>query len=44
MIGEARKADKALKKGDLVTVRFVNIVRGRGVTVQISESVYGFIE
>ena len=31
-------------KGDLVTARFVKVVRGRGVTVQIDTNVFGFIE
>jgi len=33
-----------LKRGDLVTARFVNGVRGKGITVQIDPKTYGFIE
>lgn len=36
--------EKQKKKGDLVTARYVKHNKGRGVTVQISEAVFGFIE
>lgn len=39
-----RKARSTFHKGDLVTARFVKIVKGRGVTVQIDDNVFGFIE
>jgi len=32
------------KKGELVTARYVKHVAGRGVTVQISDGIFGFIE
>jgi len=32
------------KKGDLVTARFVKHIKGRGVTVQIADGLFGFIE
>jgi hypothetical protein len=31
-------------KGELVVARFVNVVKGRGVTVQIGDNTYAFIE
>jgi len=33
-----------LKDGELVVVRFVKAIPGKGVTVQITESEYGFID
>lgn len=35
---------KNYKKGELVAARYVKHVAGRGVTVQISDNVFGFIE
>lgn len=32
------------KRGDLVTVRYVNSVKGKGMTVQIDSKTYGFLE
>ena len=32
------------KRGDLVTARYVKHLKGRGVTVQIGDDQYGFIE
>lgn len=32
------------KRGDLVTARYVKHIKGRGVTVQIADNIFGFIE
>lgn len=34
----------AKEKGDLVVVRFVKVIKGRGITVQVEDGVFGFIE
>jgi len=38
------KEKTTYKKGELVTARYVGIVKGRGVTVQVGESTFGFVE
>lgn len=38
------KNKSGYKKGELVTARYVKHVAGRGVTVQISDGIFGFIE
>ena len=35
---------KTYKKGELIAARFVKIVKGRGVTVQIGVDQFAFIE
>lgn len=35
---------KTFKRGQLVIARYVKLVKGRGITVQINSSTFGFIE
>lgn len=41
---DLQNKSKTKKRGDLVTARYVKHIKGRGVTVQIHEGVFGFIE
>jgi translation initiation factor 2 alpha subunit (eIF-2alpha) len=45
MLEKCVKKDKATyKKGELVIARFVKVVKGRGVTVQVGDNIYAFVE
>lgn len=44
MLDKVFKEKSTYKKGELVTARYVGIVKGRGVTVQIGENSFGFVE
>jgi len=46
LTNSAEQPDKSKqrKRGDLVTARYVKHIKGRGVTVQISDGLFGFIE